>query len=189
MKLINKSISSAVVAVGFLFASTFSANAAVIKHDIFDSVEKIGEITVEFDNSLLDTGILDTGFGDVVTLVNFNLGELFSWADVLNPYYFEVVIDSDNIDAGVEFFSFDGDDVGFSAADTWSYQLLFDAFDLNSSFIDVFTAAGDAVVFDFISLGAAEVSDLPVSNVSAPATLGVFALAMAGLYGRRKMIG
>ncbi|MFT6271008.1 MAG: hypothetical protein ACJAVV_003847, partial [Alphaproteobacteria bacterium] len=41
--------------------------------------------------------------------------------------------------------------------------------------------------FDSISLGQAQLSDLP-KPVSAPATLAIFTLAMAALYGRRKTI-
>ncbi|MFT4655683.1 MAG: hypothetical protein ACI82S_003353, partial [Patiriisocius sp.] len=71
--------------------------------------------------------------------------------------------------------------------ETWSYQLLVDAFDPTSSYIDIFDAFGDIVFFDVISLGQAELSDLP-EPVSAPATLAIFTLAMAALYGRRKII-
>lgn len=188
MKLLKKGLSSVVLAASFLFASSFAANAVVIKHDILDGgAFKIGEIAVEFDNSLLDTGILDSGFGDPIALVDFNLEALgLTWA--IDAFYFEAVVDSDNVAAGIEFFTLDADDVGFSPADTWSYQLLYDALDLNASFIDIFDAFGDVVFFDFISLGQAEVTGMPVTNVSAPATLGVFSLALAALYARRKQI-
>jgi hypothetical protein len=189
MKLLKKSFSGALVAISFLFASSFSANSAVIKHDILDGFgDKIGEIAVELDNSALNTGIVDSFFDTTLSLVNISLGELYPWAAELIVLDFEAVVDSDNIAAGIEFFAVDTNDLDPPPVQ-WSYQLIYDAFDLNSSFIDVFTFDGNVVLFDFISLGQAEVTGLPPTNqVSAPATLGIFALAMAALYGRRKLI-
>ncbi|MFT6270375.1 MAG: hypothetical protein ACJAVV_003209 [Alphaproteobacteria bacterium] len=187
MKVLKKSVSGAILAIGVLFAASFSANAVIIKHDIFaDSVGKIGEIEVELLNSALNTGINDSAFDDTISLVSFNLLDLIG-ADSFDVFNFEAVIDTDFVEAGLEFFALDADDVGFSPADTWSYQLLVDAFDPFSSFIDIFDAFGDVVFFDSISLGQAQLSDLP-KPVSAPATLAIFTLAMAALYGRRKTI-
>ncbi|MFT5669962.1 MAG: hypothetical protein ACI8ZZ_001836 [Gammaproteobacteria bacterium] len=188
MKVIKKTISGAILAIGVLFAASFSANAVIIKHDIFaDTFGKIGEIEVELLNSALNTGINDSAFDDTISLVSFNLLDIFGWADAFEIFSFEAAIDTDFIEAGIEFFAIDANDIGFPPAETWSYQLLVDAFDPFSSFIDVFDANGDVIFFDSISLGQAELSDLP-KPVSAPATLAIFTLAMAALYGRRKII-
>jgi hypothetical protein len=187
MKLLMKSFSSAVLAASFLITSSFSANAVIIKHDILDSIGKVGEVTVELDNALLNTGLVDSAFDTGITLLDFSLGDLYSWADDLASYSFEAVIDSDNINAGIEFFASDADDVGFSAADTWAYDIIYDAFDPGFSFLDAFTSDGTIVYFDFITFGAAEISDLPVA-ASAPASVGVFALAMVAFFGRRKVL-
>jgi hypothetical protein len=168
-----------------LFAASFNANAVVIKHDILDSASnKIGEIEVELVNSALNTGINDSAFDDTISLRFFNLGDLFTWGDPLASLSFDAAIDTDSIEAGIEFFSIDANDVGFDPEDTWSYQLLYDAFDLNNSFIDVFTADGTLVVFDTISLGQAQLSNLP-QLVSAPATAFIFTLTMLFIYSRR----
>ncbi|MFT6270928.1 MAG: hypothetical protein ACJAVV_003767, partial [Alphaproteobacteria bacterium] len=77
MTLIKKSVSGAILAIGVLFAASFSANAVIIKHDIFaDSLGKIGEIEVELLNSALNTGINDSAFDDTISLVSFNLLDL-----------------------------------------------------------------------------------------------------------------
>jgi hypothetical protein len=187
MKVIKKTISGAILAIGVLFAASFSANAVIIKHDIFaDTFGKIGEIEVELLNSALNTGINDSAFDDTISLVSFNLLDLVG-SDSFEFFGFEVVIDTDFIEAGIEFFALDANDAGFPPDETWSYQLLVDAFDPTSSYIDIFDAFGDIVFFDVISLGQAELSDLP-EPVSAPATLAIFTLAMAALYGRRKII-
>ncbi|MAD77314.1 MAG: hypothetical protein CML20_21485 [Rheinheimera sp.] len=182
MKSITKLISKSLFAITLMFATSFAANAGLIniKQDIIgDFYGKIGSIEIQIDNSQLNTGILDTAFGDSITLINFNLSDLYSWGDVFNVFLFEVVIDSDNIFAGIEFFEFDGDDVGFGPF-TWSYQMIFDdAFGFG--FLEVFDLDGNLVDFDSISLGAAQV-------VSAPSTIALFTLAMGALLFRRRRI-
>jgi hypothetical protein len=186
MKSLTKLISKSLFAFTLIFATSFAANATLIniKQDIFGDVfGKIGSIEIQINEELLNTGLLDSAFGDEIILVNINLSDLYSWGDVFNIFFFEVVIDSDNIFAGIEFFEFDGDDVGFGPF-TWSYQMLFDA-TLGFGFLEVFDLDGNAVDFDSISLGAAQISAV---QVSAPSTIALFTLAMGGLLIRRKRI-
>ncbi|WP_371194010.1 PEP-CTERM sorting domain-containing protein [Glaciecola sp. SC05] len=176
MKYFKNIVSSSVLAISLLFAAS-SANALVIKHDIIgDFYGKIGSIEVEIKQSALNTGVLDTSFGDDIALVNINLSDLYSFADVFDIFFFEVAIDTDNIFAGIEFFEFDGDDVGFGPL-TWSYQMVFDA-GTGFGFLDVFDLDGNLVDFDSITLGAAQ--------VSAPATVALLTLAMGAVFMRRK---
>ena len=182
MKSLTKLISNSLFAVTLIFATSFAANAGLIniKQDIFsDAFGKIGSIEIQIDNSQLNTGVLDTAFGDDITLINFNLSDLFSWGDVFDIFLFEVVIDSDNIFAGIEFFNFDGDDVGFGPA-TWNYQMFYDSF-LEFGFLEVFNLSGNLVLETEISLGRAQV-------VSAPSTIALFTLAMGALLIRRRRI-
>jgi hypothetical protein len=186
MKYLKKLISKSLLAITLIFATSFAANAGLIniKHDIFgDAFGKIGSIEVQIDESLLNTGVLDTVFGDEITLVNINLSDLFSWGDVFDRYLFEVVIDSNNIFAGIEFFEFDADDVGFGPA-TWSYQMVYDSF-LEFGFLEVFDLSGSLVLETEFSLGAAQISAL---QVSAPSTIALFTLAMGALLIRRRRI-
>lgn len=182
MKSLTKLISKSLFAITLMFATSFAANAGLIniKQDIFaDAFGKIGSIEIQIDRSQLNTGVLDTAFGDEITLINFNLSDLFSWGDVFDIFLFEVVIDSDNIFAGIEFFEFDGNDVGFGPA-TWSYQMVFDAA-FGFGFLEIYNASGFLVDFDDITLGAAQV-------VSAPSTIALFTLAMGALLIRRRRI-
>jgi hypothetical protein len=130
MKSLTKFISKSLFAITLMFATSFAANAGLIniKQDIIgDFYGKIGSIEIQIDDSLLNTGLLDTAFGDEITLININLSDLLSWGDVFTIFDFGAVIDSDNIYAGIEFFEFDADDVGFGPA-TWSYYMTYDAF-------------------------------------------------------------
>ena len=182
MKSLKKLISKSLLAITLMFATSFAANATLINitHDIIgDFYGKIGTIEVQINKNQLNTGILDTAFGDDITLVNINLSDLYSWGDVFDIFFFEVAIDSDNIYAGIEFFEFDGDDVGFGPF-TWSYQMFYDA-TLGFGFLEIFNLDGDLVDFDSITLGAAQV-------VSAPSTIALFTLAMGALLIRRRRI-
>ncbi|MBV2128247.1 PEP-CTERM sorting domain-containing protein [Arsukibacterium indicum] len=181
MKSFKQLITKSLLALTFIFATSFTANATLINitQDIIgDTLGKIGSIEIQINKNQLNTGILDTAFGDEITLVNINLSDLYSWGDVFDIFLFEVAIDSDNIYAGIEFFEFDGDDVGFGPL-TWSYQMVYDAFGF--SFLEVYDLGGNLVEFDTLSLGAAQV-------VSAPSTLALFTLAMGALLIRRRRI-
>ena len=182
MKSLKKLISKSLLAITLMFATSFAANATLIniKQDIIgDFFGKIGSIEIQINKNQLNTGVLDTAFGDEITLVNINLSDLYSWGDVFDIFLFEVVIDSDNIYAGIEFFEFDGDDVGFGPL-TWSYQMFYEAaFDFG--YLEVFDLDGNLVEFDSFRLGTAQV-------VSAPSTLALFTLAMAALLIRRRRI-
>ncbi|WP_395340711.1 PEP-CTERM sorting domain-containing protein [Ningiella sp. W23] len=177
MKSLKKLITSTALVASMLLATSFSANAILIKQEIFDSFGLIGLIEVEVADEAIGTGILDSAFGDPVEVTKFDLGGLYPWGDNLNVLFSQVVIDSDNLERGIELFSIDADDVGFSPAATWSYQAFYDAaFDFG--FLEVFTATGFDVFADEISLGAAV--------VNAPATVALFSLALGGLLVRRK---
>ncbi|SNY55123.1 PEP-CTERM protein-sorting domain-containing protein [Arsukibacterium tuosuense] len=181
MKSLKKLISKSLLAITLMFATSFAANAGLINitHDINDlDGFKLGSIQVQIDESLLNTGFLDTAFGDEITLININLSDLLSWGDVFDIFDFGAVIDSDNIYAGIEFFEFDADDVGFGL-ETWSYYMTYDAFGL--SYLEIFDLSGNAIFETEFTLGAAQV-------VSAPSTIALFTLAMGGLLIRRRRI-
>ena len=190
MKNLKKLVSSSVLAIGVLFASSFAANSAVITHTIIgDGTGSLasfagdwGTISVEVDNADLGNGPLETAFGDNIALVSLDFLELVGLD--LSASFFEAVVDGDNIMAGIESFEVDADDVVGAGTDTWAYQMTFDAFG-SGGFLDIFD--GNLVAFGGFTLGDATVTGLPVA-VSAPATIAVFSLAMAGLYGRRKQL-
>jgi uncharacterized protein (TIGR03382 family) len=162
-----------------MFAASFSANAIVIKQNIFDSFgDQIGSVSVEVKQNALNTGVLDTTFGDHIKLVEFELGGLYSWSGILDVLFFEAVIDTDNLSAGLDFFSVDSNDVGFGAL-TWAYQLNYDAA-FGDGFLDVFDLNGFLLFADVITFGAAE--------VSAPSTIGLAALALGVVLMRRKRL-
>lgn len=177
MKSLTKLISKSLLAITFIFSTSFAANAALIKQDIIGDSGILGSIEIRIDDSLLNTGVLDTAFGDVIALVNINLSGIYPWADVFDIFFFEVAINSDNIFAGIEFFEFDGDDVGFGA-DTWNYQMFFESA-FNFGFLDVYDMNGNVVGGQAFTLGTAQV-------VSAPSTIALFVLAMGGLLMRRR---
>lgn len=179
MKNLKKLVSSSVLAISLMFAASFSANAILIKQDIFDSIgDRIGSISVSINQSALNTGELDTSFGDVINLVEFELGGLYPWSDVLDVIFFDAEIDSNNLAAGIEYVNFDSNDVGFGA-DTWAYSLIYDI-NIGFGFLDVFDFNGNLFRFENITLGAAE--------VSAPATIGLAALALGVVLMRRKRL-
>ena len=186
MKSFKQLITKSLLALTFIFATSFTANATLINitQDIIgDTLGKIGSIEIQINENQLNTGILDTAFGDEITLVNINLSDLYSWGDVFDIFLFEVAIDSDNIVAGIEYFEFDGDDVGFGPL-TWSYQMFFEAA-FEFGFLDVFDLDGNAVLGESFSLGAAQISAI---QVSAPSTIALFSLAMGALLIRRRRI-
>ncbi|WP_445428279.1 PEP-CTERM sorting domain-containing protein [Alishewanella sp. HL-SH05] len=181
MKNLQKLLSHSLLLITLMFTTSFAANAGLIniKHDIIgSSFGKMGSIEVQISDSLLNTGYLDTRFSDQITLVNINLSDLYPWGDLFDIFLFDVGIDSNNIYAGIEFFEFDGDDVGFGA-DTWSYYMLFDAFSFG--YLEVFDLNRTSVFFEEFTLGAAQV-------VPAPSTLVLLMLGMGGLMLRRKRI-
>ncbi|GAB2931274.1 PEP-CTERM sorting domain-containing protein [Rheinheimera gaetbuli] len=176
MKSLTKLISKSLLAITLIFSTSFAANAALIKQDIIgDIYGNIGYIEIAIDDSLLNTGsLLDSAYGEI-TLVSFRLFGL----DVFDIFGFSAVVDSDNIFAGIEFFEFDGDDVGFGA-DTLRYYLIVEAL-LGFGTLEVTDINGDFVGFDTLSFGTAQV-------VSAPSTIALFVLAMGGLLMRRRRI-
>ncbi|MCB5226505.1 PEP-CTERM sorting domain-containing protein [Alishewanella sp. 16-MA] len=181
MKNLQKLLSHSLLLITLMFTTSFAANAGLIniKHDIIgDFYGKMGSIEVQIDDSLLNTGLLYKSFGDQITLVNISLFGLFSSVGEFDISFFDVGIDSDNIYAGIEFFEFDANDVGFGA-DTWNYYMIFDAFTFGS--LEIFDLNNDFIAFDTFSLSAAQV-------VPAPSTLVLLMLGMGGLMLRRKRI-
>ena len=167
----------AIAGLGLLVTASFSANATLISQDILSGGTKLGSVTVKMNDALYNTGIASSAFGDDVRVVDFELGDLYSWGDDLEILFSDVDIDTNNLFAGIQFLSVDTDDIGFGA-DTWSYQAFY-AVGLGG-YLDVFeNGSGTPVTFGSIQLGAASV-------VSAPGTMGLMMLAMGAVYLRRR---
>jgi hypothetical protein len=178
MKNIIKLISKSCIAISLLLAVSFSANAILIKHDIFVALDtygsfQIGNIEVEMNQNLLNTGVVSS-FDGGISLVELN----FFGNVNFDIYDFEAVIDTDNLFAGIEFLILDITEQGFP--DNWSYQVEFDAYDAQYAFIDIFDSNDDLVDYGSVSLSQA--------SVSAPSTFALFSLALIALYTRRKML-
>tara|TARA_R110000868_G_scaffold31062_4_gene114162 strand:+ start:93 stop:638 length:546 start_codon:yes stop_codon:yes gene_type:complete len=179
MKYLTKLISKSCIAVSLLLAISFSANAVLIKQDIFvdlvsNGAFQLGSIEIELDDNLLNTGSISS-FDGGISLVELNIfgGVNFDFFD------FEVIFDTDNLFAGIEFLAFDVLELDFVPG--WSYQVEFDASNAGFAFIDIFDENFDAVGFGSVSLGQASV-------VSAPPSLALFSLTLIALYTRRKML-
>ena len=170
----------AVVGLGLLMTASFSANATLISQDILDLAtgSKLGSVTVKMNDSLYNTGIASSAFGDDVSVVNFELGDLYSWGDDLDVIFADVDIDTNNLFAGIQFLNLDSNDIGFGTS-TWSYQVFYEAaFDYG--FLDIFQVSDGAFVNYYeLTLGQASV-------VSAPGTMGLMMLAMGAVYLRRR---
>ena len=182
MKYLTKLISKSCIAVSLLLAVSFSANADLVR--ISQTVESgalggtIASVVVEFDYSLLDSGIID--IFDYVNIGVFGVPDF-----LLNVYDFEAAIDTDNIFAGMEFLYFDVDDAPLSPSEPWAYQLIMDAFDSDTNFFDIFDInTTDAIFFD--ELDSLSFGQASVSFVSAPSVIAVFGLALAFIGFRRK---
>lgn len=125
---------------------------------------------------------------DVANLNEFapGTGELLEWQSFtlfgleMDPSFFYVSLsfNPDDIFSGLEFFSFDVTDVSLS----YAIQGFYDLFDQNfSPLLDVTDlASGDYFEFSGFAPGAASV-------VSAPASVWLFGIALAGLFLRRRV--
>lgn len=183
MKSLKKLISSSVLAVTLMFATSFAANAIVITQDIFISSQQfeefqLGTIQVETSQAYVDNAIdngflLDSDFGEI-SLLSINLFGLPT--PVFQVFDFIAQIDPANLFAGIEYLQLDLNEIGF---DDWGYQIVIDTFN-NFGFIEINDPEG--VFFEGNArLGVASV-------VSSPATVALLTLAMVALFTRRKRI-
>ncbi|WP_018984633.1 PEP-CTERM sorting domain-containing protein [Salinimonas chungwhensis] len=182
MQVFKKMCIKAVIGLGVLFTTSFSANAALISQDVLDvfTGDKLGSVTVRLNNNLFDTGLVSSAFGDDVEVVDFELGDLYSWGDELDVIFADVDIDTNDLSAGIQFLNLDSNDVGFGPF-TWGYQMNYEAF-FGDGFLDIFQVSdGTLVDFYTITLGQATV-------VPAPATMGLMILAAGAIFIRRRRL-
>ncbi|GGW86224.1 MYXO-CTERM sorting domain-containing protein [Alteromonas halophila] len=182
MKSLTTPFIRAFVGLTILLSTSFGANATLITQDVLDlfTGDRLGSITVKMNDNLYNTGFASSGFGDDVRVVNFELGDLYSWGDELDIIFADVEIDTNNLFAGIQFLNLDTNDVGFGSL-TWAYQMDYDAF-FGSGFLDIFQVSnGGFVDFYTITLGQASV-------VSAPATMGLLVLALSAVFVRRRRL-
>lgn len=191
MKCIKNIMLAASIALASLGMS-FSANADLVR--ISQSVESeyfggsIASFVFEFDYALLNTGLIDTAFLEVsdyslVYLEVFGLPDFF-----LNINDFQAVVDTDNIDAGLEFLYFEVDDQPYSdlfSLDAWAYQLEVDSFEPDFNLFDIFELDSAAFV-DFDSGTSLSFGDASISYVSAPSVLALFGLSLVFVGIRRR---
>lgn len=159
-----------VASLGF---TSFSANAVLITQsldlldDQGDAIFSFGEITIDFNESEIGTGLVS-----VFDLVSLKL----EGSEVINVDDFEAIIDAtsaSSVYAGIEFLIFDVD--AFNG-DAWNF--LYDEANPGDDFLDVFDSNDDLVFF----LSAGEFG-LGEARVPAPAgiailTLGLFAMGL-----------
>lgn len=172
MKYLKKILFAASLAVASLGFTAFSANAVLITQDInvTDAGFTLGTVSIDIDDADLGNGLVSV-FG----FVELNL----LGVDAFTVFDFEAIVDGDNIFAGIEFLALDVEEDGF---DFWSYQLVMDAFDPASNFLDIFDGFGDLLFFsDSLAFGKANV-------VSEPSALALFALALVAMGARRRKV-
>ena len=169
-----------IVASMMLLFTSLSAQATIIKQDVFlDSdnfgVFRIASIELSFDETLLNTGLLDTDQAGLSLL-------LLSIFDDPNVEFFDffAVIDTDNLFAGIEYLVFDVQETAYF--DNWNYNLIFDAFDPDTNLMDIFDSFGDLVTFGTVFLSQAEI----VRDVPAPGPVALLALAGLVVAARRR---
>lgn len=125
---------------------------------------------------------------DITKLYEFapGTGDLLEWQSFtlfgleMDPtsFYVSLAFNPDDIFAGLEFFSFDVNDVSFS----YAFQGFYDLFDQNFSPLFAVTGLGNGDYLEFTGFmpGAASV-------VPAPASGWLFVIALAGLLLRRRV--
>ncbi len=181
MKFCTSRFLQAFLGLNLLLFTSFSANAVIITQEILNDTtgEVLGSVTVNMENRIWNTGIKNSAFDDGFELIDFELGGLYPWADLLDTYYFEVVLNTDDIYAGFQFLSLDADDVGFGVF-TWSYQLFYDE-NFGFGFLDVFQNSDGTLVNSlFVRMGQVE--------VPTPATIGLLAIGICAIAIRRRRI-
>ena len=171
MKYFKKLLATALLCVSTLGLTSFSANAVLISHDIIlNGSINLGSVTVEVDDTDLNTGLID-----VFDFVELNL----LGGTVFDVFDFEAVIDTDNISAGIEFLYFDVTELAF--ADMWAYQVQYDAFDDTMNWADIFNLDANLVFFtQDVALS------MPPTLVSEPNIALLFLTAGLAMFVRRK---
>jgi hypothetical protein len=163
--MLKKLLSQTILVIALSFSAT-NVHAALITQDIIvdDAGFTLGTLSIEIDNAALGTGLVS-----VTDFVSLNLLGVPSF----DVFAFDAIVDTDNINAGIEFLSFDVQEVGF---DLWNYQLVYDAFAPAVNFVDIFDDNGNPIFFSSeISLGGAQVVPEPTA----------IALMLAGLFALR----
>nr|WP_136250244.1 PEP-CTERM sorting domain-containing protein [Ningiella ruwaisensis] len=177
MKSLKGFFVKSIAAFSLIFAASFSSNAVLITQDIFAGGINIGTVSVEFSESLIGTGEIDTDFDGEPVLTSL---EFFGFFPAAGVFDFFAVVDTDNMYAGIQLLGFDANDNDPTLP--WSYQVYIDTAFPEDNVVDIFNDADALVLFAFgedVFLGQATV-------VSAPAVIALFSLAIGGLLLRRR---
>ena len=174
-------LKSFVIALSALMLSVVCAPQSAIAGPIltqeFVAEDSAGNVftvgSISFDVTKLDEFV--PGTGDLLEWQSFTL---FGMEIDPSFFYVSLIFNPDDIFAGLEFFSFDVNDVSLS----YAFQGFYDLFDQGLSPLLAVTdlASGDYVEFTGFMPGAASV-------VSAPASAWLFVIALAGLVLRRRV--
>ena len=169
MKSLKNLFTSASLALALLFS--VNANAVLITQDIFADGVLFGEVAYEVSNSALNSGeILDSAFDGQPTFAGisffgFDTGLLFS---------FEAILDTSNVEAGLEFLAFDVLDDDLTSP--FIYQLFVDSV-FGFGFLDIFDTNNNFVFFSSdVSLGDVQVSEPGMAVFLVMLLAGVFAV-------------
>ncbi|MBU2978980.1 PEP-CTERM sorting domain-containing protein [Alteromonas sp. C1M14] len=177
MKKIKSLFSAALLSCCALLFSA-SSNAVVITTNV-----NLGGIDFATIETNLDDSLVGSGLGLVSTFdaVGFDLVDLYvPIADGFDPFtwWFEAIIDVDNIMAGVEFVTFDVED-----SDGWLYYLYADSAFVDSSYGSIYDVSSGYLFEAFGS----DVQLTSTIDVPEPALFGLFAIAFAGMVLRRRV--
>lgn len=174
-------LKSFVIALSALMLSVVCAPQSAIAGPIltqeFVAEDSAGNVftvgSISFDVTKLDEFV--PGTGDLLEWQSFTL---FGMEMDPSFFYVSLVFNPDDIFAGLEFFSFDVNDVSLSYAFQGFYDLLDQGLSPLLAVSDLTT--GDYIEFTGFMPGATSV-------VSAPATAWLFVMALAGLFLRRRV--
>lgn len=174
-------LKSFVIALSALMLSVVCAPQSAIAGPIltqeFVAEDSAGNVftvgSISFDIAKLDEFV--PGTGDLLEWQSFTL---FGMEMDPSFFYVSLVFNPDDIFAGLEFFSFDVNDVSLSYAFQGFYDLLDQGLSPLLAVSDLTT--GDYIEFTGFMPGKASV-------VSAPASAWLFVMALAGLFLRRRV--